>query len=131
MVINPLFAFVLRPLRRAQRTERSNALQTFKSGSTMTLHGANVRYERARRSIVEAKEVAEFDIGIAMMSVVIFGQNDLQRTSHAHELRRTHPTDLRRMAPPHVKLPEHETEYGTGDRPRSERKERRCDRKVR
>ena len=44
----------------------------------MALHGSNVRNERARRSIVEAKEIAELDVGIAMMPVVIFGQYDLQ-----------------------------------------------------
>ncbi len=64
------------------------------------------REQRACRRVVKAKDIAKLDPGITVMLVVIFRQNDVERAQHRGYGRRGFPSDLARMAPPDVHLPD-------------------------
>ena len=68
--------------------------------------------ERSSRSIVEAKDVAELDLGVSVVAVMILGKHDLQGAEDRLDPARALPAELGGVAPPDVQLAEEEAEEG-------------------
>jgi hypothetical protein len=62
-------------------------------------------HERPSRRIVETEDVAELDIGISVVAIVVLGQHDTDRTEEVMEPNRRAPSQLAGVPPPYVKLP--------------------------
>src|SRR5208283_3434022 len=88
-------------LQAAHRPERGDA-------ATSRGDRAQPRDRAARGDVVDVENVAELDLRVLVMAVVVFGEDEVDRAGQAHDPGRTHPTQFTRVAPPHVQLAERE-----------------------
>jgi hypothetical protein len=61
-------------------------------------------HERSSRRIVEAEDIAELDIGVSVMAVMVLGQHDGERAEEVTQPNRGPPSEVGGMAPPDVEL---------------------------
>ena len=120
-------SYSLRTLRRAHHAQCANAFEPLQCGTPAPLHGATVGEQRSCRRIVETKDIAELDVRVAMVPVMVFRQDDLQGAKRFDDERRAHPTEIGRVAPPYVQLSEHESENRAGGGPTAEKTARVCE----
>ena len=89
---------------------------------------ASLGDHRPSRRIVKTKKIAEFDLGIEVMPVVVFGEDDPEDPRRPDDRRRRRPAELARVPPPYVELAEGEPRDRSGGR---KLPSGRCDQEVR
>jgi hypothetical protein len=65
--------------------------------------------DRSSRRIIEAKDIAKLDIGVSVMTIVVLGEYDSERTQEAAKPLWRLPADFCGMAPPDVQLTQDES----------------------
>src|SRR6202035_1507681 len=111
LVIPPLAGLLdhLAPLHRCRSLSAAGDRGTAQcGGSTLGIEVPAERDGRARRDVVEAEDVAELDLGIPVMTVMVLGEDDLEDAREAQAPSGRAPAQLGRVAPPDVELSEQE-----------------------
>ena len=70
----------------------------------------------ACRRVIETENIAELDIRISVMAVMVLGEHDLQRASDRDKPSRRFPTEVGRVPPPDVQLTQRQAQDGAHDR---------------
>ncbi len=99
----PVWSFAL-PLGSGRRPPRSAPAGIARPSARRAESGQ----QRPSRGIVEAKNIAKLDFGVSVMAVVVLGKHDRQRPKGPPKPGRRAPSELGRVAPPDVELPERE-----------------------